>query len=69
MLFTEQEAKDRACCGTFWRKGPDGVSIPACVASQCMAWRWANSGRPVYSDAAVIGNEDVGYCGFVGKPE
>lgn len=38
MIVTEAEAKTRACC-----KGSDSTiqQNGACIASRCMAWRWA----------------------------
>ena len=40
MILTEAEAKEKACCKTMPHR-PDGkLMTAACLASQCMAWRW-----------------------------
>jgi hypothetical protein len=54
------------------RDNPNG-SIPACIASSCMAWRW-ESEKPL-KDIDLVNSEVVeikprlGYCGLCGKPE
>jgi len=53
------------------RSGEDGM-IPACIASNCMAWRWINE-KKLRDIDLVTGDiektERLGYCGLSGKPE
>ena len=35
-VFTEDEAKERACCGSGNRPADNGP----CIGSKCMAWEW-----------------------------
>lgn len=70
--MTEDEAKKRACfeAATFGasQQVADGPG-PHCIASQCMAWRWAvvvnKHGDRVRSDAT---DTPTGYCGKAGQP-
>ena len=40
MILTEEQAKEKACCKVLPHT-PDGkLMTAACLASQCMAWRW-----------------------------
>lgn len=43
-VMTEEEAKKRACCSGAQRPRDNG----ACIASQCMAWRWAWFGQTTW---------------------
>jgi hypothetical protein len=65
--YAEQEATDRGCL---------------CIASACMAWRWAeekNAEAVAEFEALcptgasmgceVTGPSPVGYCGIAGRPE
>ena len=84
MILTEEEARTKWCPfyqtmavstasddiieGTN-RAGKFGEQFrPACIASECMAWRW---GQDV--PRRVKGEDDhdmyrAGYCGLAGKP-
>ena len=35
-IFTEEEAKTKACCGYGNRPADNG----SCIGSKCMAWEW-----------------------------
>jgi len=40
-----------------------------CIASECMAWRWASEPRAKCTyGVADDGSEGIGYCGLAGKP-
>ncbi len=56
-MKTEAEAKELMCI--------DG-SRYLCIASKCMAWRWARN----YDDLLDPDDDPVtiGYCGLAGKP-
>lgn len=62
-VYTEEEAKKITCCNKVGR----------CVASGCMAWRWAGGlSDYIHPEDALdgIGRESMeqGYCGLAGKP-
>jgi len=75
MILTEKEARRKWCPQTSYAPSP-GEEIPnfaRCIASDCMAWRWAkdekrmldDDGDPIGFGRGIVG----GYCGFAGKPE
>ena len=53
MIVTEEEAKTKRCQETFNRTG--SVREINCLASGCMAWRWA--------DGEGMDEFRRGYCG------
>jgi hypothetical protein len=56
-MYTEEEAKTKQCVQAI---------VAPCVASRCMAWRWAQrETRMTGEDVAYV---KVGYCGLAGKP-
>ena len=63
-MYTEEDAKEKACCAGM------GMSpSPSCVGSTCMAWRWGvavkmESKHPEKRVELVR----VGYCGLAGPP-
>lgn len=71
MLLTEEQAKTKWCPfvrlsgqpNTFNRADP--MEHLYCIASACMAWRWAGY-RPVPSQNVPNQNEAHGYCGLAG---
>ncbi len=88
MLVSEAEARNKWCpharelgflkdAGNIHRRiagynrNEEGL-IPACIASSCMAWRWASKKKLKDIDL-VTGDvekyEHLGYCGLSGKPE
>ncbi len=54
-MKTEEEVRKLMCV--------DG-SRCLCVASKCMAWRWASDSLDDPDDYDIT----VGYCGLAGKP-
>ena len=56
MTYTEDEAREKWC--PFAR----GAIEPVCVASNCMAWRWANPKSEPH------GSKPKGFCGLAGRP-
>ena len=58
MILTEKEAKEKNCPGDRFNSW-EGTAH--CVASGCMAWRWAE-----FHIQAT--KERRGYCGLAGKP-
>lgn len=64
MKMDEEEAR------TKWCPFADGTGNANCLASGCMAWRWAYSPKNVQShpvtQTPVRTNE--GYCGLAGVP-
>lgn len=79
--MTEEEAKTKWCpfvrftspterAGWDWNrhkshKGPNGEMLAFCLASKCMAWRWA---KATDYDGEVLVSDLDGYCGLAGKP-
>lgn len=83
MLKTEDEARQRWCpmlksrSGEADEKGHFAIDKnDLCIASECMAWRWAY-GRPEPDNPAKVGprrssgaqGNPLGYCGLAGNPE
>lgn len=77
--MTEDEAKTKWC--PFGR-GTDGqnrgqdddgneAAYGACIASDCMAWRWKSTNSYIYGDGTNFVTESYsdteGYCGLAGK--
>lgn len=77
MILTEKEAKLKMC----HTSGPE--EDISCVASDCMAWRWAadtSTCRTCDGTGIILGvggvnslcrcqeNSQTGYCGMAGKP-
>jgi len=69
MLLTEDKARNTTC-PVIQPPGP-------CIASQCMAWRWADTiwakpdGSPEHrsrQDGTYSVRIDRGYCGLGGHP-
>ena len=69
MILTEAEAGIKWCPASRWSVSSVGKGVYAggwnrpadhsrCIASTCMAWRWAKE-QP--------GGDRVGYCGLVNK--
>jgi hypothetical protein len=69
-MTTEAEAKEKWCphiriTGGWHNEGSmtnrcDTPTMTDCIASECMAWRWAM--------AEAEGCTPLGYCGLGGKP-
>jgi hypothetical protein len=93
MFVTEEEAKTKLCCGPPMQHAiaklhaglitaTDAEKDVLCVASGCMARRWAEE-KNAEAEAAfeatcptgasmgceVTGPSPVGYCGIAGRPE
>jgi hypothetical protein len=74
-MMTEAEAKKKWCPHIRITTGVhesmsitnrcDTPTMTNCIASECMAWRWANE-RGLRSDGASV--PVTGYCGLAGKP-
>jgi hypothetical protein len=69
--MTEDEAKTKWCPFARIADGEPSVAVnrpepygdvPHCLASFCMAWRWA-----LVSQSAQVNRPD-GYCGLAGEP-
>jgi hypothetical protein len=62
-----QAPYNRVVDGTSWGFPQGG----ACVASRCMAWRWAQGSNEVGGIKRVDPEDSrpVGYCGAFGRPE
>lgn len=77
MTLTEEEAKTKWCPQLTGPNNSSGTGN-VCIASACMAWRWAiKKGDYFYSKGGHLGaTENVleietvgqGYCGKAGKP-
>jgi hypothetical protein len=89
MFFTEEEAHRKWCPFArsmrvintadrttvvigHNRDSPDNT-IPSCIASSCMAWRFAEP-KPIrdidlVTSDVVQSRPRLGYCGLSGKPE
>lgn len=57
-MFTEDQAKTKACCkGTGFTVANSG----SCVASSCMAWRWSRAKETqTYLDAVQARMKETG---------
>ena len=79
-MHTEDEAKKMWCphvrigddqgasasINRAWSRGcPDAAN---CIASKCMAWRWALSPEDAESEWNDDHQQPTGYCGLAGKP-
>lgn len=89
MILSEEEAKKRWCPQAReldWHKDAGNIdrkisgynrnkngNIPACIASYCMVWRWAEAKKLRDIDLVTSDVQDLpprtGYCGIAGKPE
>ncbi|MDR2696271.1 MAG: hypothetical protein LBC79_07845 [Deltaproteobacteria bacterium] len=82
MITPENEAKEKACCKATANLEDGRLVTPACLASGCMAWRWADKptkyvldvpanetpdGEPIMHIAQ--NTERRGFCGLAGRPE
>jgi hypothetical protein len=69
MFMMEEQAKEKACCKVMPQKDDRRLMTAACLASECMAWRWEVMGAPVNDNG---GRADIrtrrGYCGLAGEP-
>ncbi len=70
MLHNEHEAREKCCYMTL------GTNKAKCLASDCMAWRWAEYTPRVYekvgSDGAELTDkpeERRGFCGLASLPK
>jgi hypothetical protein len=70
MLSNEHAAKQRWCHITL------GANKAKCIASECMAWRWAEFTPHVYEpyDQGVPEEKETpeerrGFCGIAGQPK
>ena len=68
-MMTEEQAKTKTCPLSMnaSNRGPCD-----CIASQCMAWKWAKhtkTRRAVYAEAEDIPGARLGGCGMAGRPE
>jgi len=57
--------------GIIYRDKNAPASTPKqfpCIASACMAWRWASWKQRVTSYDPGYGDKTNGYCGLAGKP-
>ena len=59
MFVKAKEAQEMYCLMGF--ANPEGPWIH-CAAASCMAWR-------IFRMSEEKDEEDIGYCGLVGKPE
>lgn len=70
MILTEEEARQRRCCGPHGCGEARGESKPRfCIATQCMAWQWVD---PKNDDALIneaAHGRPYGFCGLAGKVE
>ena len=79
MMLTEEEAKGKWCpfaiaSHTDPRRGfrdgketaPEFSPEFPCIASRCMAWRWATP--PSEAQGAFAAVEGTGFCGLAGVP-
>ena len=67
MLHNEHEARERWCYMTL------GTNRSKCLASDCMAWRWAEYTPRGYgnegSELTDRPEERRGFCGLAGLPK
>lgn len=71
MMFTEEEAKQTACCKELAYLEDGRLVTSACLASGCMAWRWEQSDEEWEGLGYLPGRNAFrhGYCGLAGRPE
>ncbi len=63
MILTEEEARTKWCPHDKTERYNNFAAHNRCIASDCMAWRWA---KPIDEfDGTVV---RTGYCGLAGKP-
>ena len=74
-MHTEEQARERACCRTLtadiWtnpkeNEGECRTATTPCIASDCMAWRWAWNKE--WRDNNPSTKSD-GWCGLAGTPQ
>lgn len=70
MLYNEHDARERWCYITL------GTNKSKCLASDCMAWRWAEYTPHVYEQILQGETEEKdkpeerrGFCGLAGLPK
>lgn len=72
LMMTEDEAAKKKCHVTFTRAGSIGErgQEETCMASGCMAWRWARELKVFEADPGLSAEviTDKGYCGLAGQP-
>jgi len=64
--MTEDEAKEKACCGPR-NNGSSGDDDILCIGSSCMAWRTVRIGRVLEGDEYQTFTTEV-FCGLAGVP-
>jgi hypothetical protein len=84
MIISEDAARNRWCphARSFYHNGSSvtsanrdipGGNIPACIASHCLAWRWAEAKRIKDIDLVTSDVVDLpprlGFCGLSGIPQ
>lgn len=80
-MMTEKEALEKRCCGPHgcgaWaydpssNTAPDDGHVRYCIASDCMAWRWAMTYTPKSDtgpNAGMVHRDNKGDCGLKRKP-
>lgn len=76
-MYTPEEAKTKGCPATQVPGHPHST----CIASACMAWRWAQKPNPDWKPSpftfphdpraaapTYIEDREHGYCGLAGRP-
>jgi hypothetical protein len=70
MMINEREAKEKVCHVTL------SGQVAKCIASECMAWRWAEYTQQVCDKCGTEDAEWIdapeqrrGYCGLPGQPK
>ncbi len=71
-LFREYNGSNGHAIAGVNRDTPQG-NIPACIASHCLFWRWAEPKKIRDIDLVTSDVEETaprtGYCGIAGRPE